>query len=117
MEKVCIVCPRSCMLKATYDKQQLIITGNNCKRGPEYLRQELKQPKRMLTTTVKVVGGERACVAVYAREYVNKEDVIDFIKYLKTLEIKAPITNGQVLVDKINDKEVIVCASEQVAAI
>lgn len=111
MEKVCIVCPRGCNLNYKDDDDKLIVTNNGCKRGPEYLSQELVAPKRMLTTTVKVIGGEIPVVPVHATEYVDKEDVEEFVKFLKTIEVKAPIECNAQILGCINGKEVKVLAS------
>ena len=55
MEKdfICIVCPKGCHIHVKDDE----ITGYTCKRGLEYVKQELKDPRRVLTTSVKVDGG------------------------------------------------------------
>lgn len=111
MEKVCIVCPRSCMLNAELVDGEYKITGNNCKRGPIYLKQELVAPKRMLTTSVKVIGGTAACVPVHATEYVDKDKVKSLIAYLKSLELTAPIINEQVIANHIGDYDVTIKAS------
>ncbi|WOO87136.1 DUF1667 domain-containing protein [Mollicutes bacterium LVI A0039] len=115
MEKVCIVCPRGCHLQYEYQGEELIITNNGCKRGPEYLTQELILPKRMLTTTVKVNGGEIPVVPVYASEYVAKDDVDEFIGYLKTIEIDAPVLCDTKIVWEINGKPVSIFTSRDIA--
>ncbi len=117
MEKVCIVCPRGCHLKYQYVDDQLVVTNNGCKRGPEYLEQELVEPKRMLTTTVTVINGEIPVVPVYASEYVNKEDVPAFIASLKKLELTAPIKCNTEVVTSINGKEVHVYTCRDVGAL
>lgn len=115
MEKICIVCPRGCNLNYEYDDdQQLIITNNGCKRGPEYLSQELVAPKRMLTTTVKVIGGEFPVVPVHGSEYVDKDEVNELVRYLKSIEVKAPIKCDTELSRFINDKEIKILASRDI---
>lgn len=114
MEKVCIVCPRGCNLNYEYMDGELVVTNNGCKRGPEYLSQELVAPKRMLTTTVKVVGGEFPVVPVHAGEYVDKEDVELFIKYLKSVEVQAPVECNMEILNSINGKEVKVLTSRDI---
>lgn len=116
MEKICIVCPRGCHLNYEYDQEeQLVITNNGCNRGPEYLAQELVLPKRMLTTTVRVEGGDLPVVPVYASEYVAKDDVEAFIAYLKDISVTAPIKCNTLLVSEINGKEVKILASRDIA--
>ncbi len=115
MEKVCIVCPRGCHLKYSYDdNQELVITNNGCMRGPEYLAQELVLPKRMLTTTVRVAGGEIPVVPVYASEYVAKDDVSEIISYLKQITIDAPVSASTEIVSTINGKDISILTSRDV---
>jgi CxxC motif-containing protein len=51
-EFICIVCPRGCHISVDDNN---IITGNQCKRGETYVINEMTNPKRVLTTTVKTV--------------------------------------------------------------
>lgn len=69
MEKrdlVCVSCPIGCAITVELDDggQVLTVTGNTCKRGDSYARQECTRPERMLTSTVKVMGGRLPVVPV-----------------------------------------------------
>lgn len=114
MEKTCIVCPRGCNLNYEYQDGELIITNYGCKRGPQYLKQELVAPKRMLATTVRVIGGEIPVVPVYSSEYVDKDDVMEFVSFLKTIEVKAPVECNMEILNSINGKEVKIMTSRDI---
>ena len=45
-ELVCIVCPRSCRMTITSDGDELVVTGNTCKRGKEFAVSEMTDPRR-----------------------------------------------------------------------
>ena len=52
-EFTCIVCPNGCEIEADYEIKNGTpvisnIQGNTCKRGEEYVRQELISPKRTI---------------------------------------------------------------------
>ena len=51
----CIVCPKGCEMKITFDEDGKIasIEGNTCKRGIGYAEDECTNPKRTVTTTVR----------------------------------------------------------------
>ncbi len=115
-EKVCIVCPRGCMMSYQFQDDELIVTNNECRRGPEYLTQELTAPKRMLTTTIKVLEGVDEVIPVYAKEYVDKDQVFTIINHLKALTIKAPIHCNDVIIEQIGDIKVTILASKEVQA-
>ena len=57
----CIMCPLGCEMTVTLDDQGrfLSVTGNTCPRGAKYAENEITAPKRMLTTTVRIHGGDR----------------------------------------------------------
>lgn len=114
MEKVCIVCPRGCHLEYRYEGDKTIVKNNACARGPEYLEQELKAPKRMLTTTIRVKNGVIPVVPVHAGEYVDKEDVSNIISYLKEIEVEAPIKCNTEVTGMINGKEIHIYTSKDV---
>ena len=62
---ICIGCPNGCLV--TVDKNpdgSLSITGNTCKKGEEYARNEVTAPKRTVTSIVRVSGGKNPVVSV-----------------------------------------------------
>ena len=55
----CINCPLGCLLTVTLEDGKITsVTGNTCPRGEKYAHQELTDPQRMLTSTVRIEGGE-----------------------------------------------------------
>jgi len=56
-EITCIACPMGCKLEIIRDEDKYVIEGYKCKKGLEYGEQELKDPRRIITTTVTVKGG------------------------------------------------------------
>ena len=56
----CILCPNGCEITVEHEnKQVLSCTGNQCKKGLEYVTQELQDPRRTVTSSVLVSGGVR----------------------------------------------------------
>ena len=53
-ELICITCPKGCHLKV--DEKTFAVTGNACPRGAVYGENELRNPVRVLTSTVAVLG-------------------------------------------------------------
>lgn len=54
----CIMCPQGCEITAEGSEAPYSITGNKCKRGHEYVEQELVNPMRNIATSILVEGGE-----------------------------------------------------------
>ena len=56
-ELVCIMCPMGCHLKCEQKGKEIIVSGNNCARGPIFAKAELTLPTRTLTALVKTSKG------------------------------------------------------------
>ena len=56
-EIICITCPKGCHLKV--DEESFAVTGNSCPRGAVYGANELRNPVRVVTSTVVVDGPTR----------------------------------------------------------
>ena len=52
---ICIMCPKGCHLKVD-EEHGYTVTGNRCPRGAEYGHNELKNPTRVITSTVPPAG-------------------------------------------------------------
>src|SRR5699024_4699423 len=57
-ELTCIVCPVGCRITAEVEGGDVRVSGNQCKRGELYCRQEVSCPVRTVTSLVAVEGGE-----------------------------------------------------------
>ena len=56
----CIGCPMGCRLTAEFNGTEVTeVTGSGCAVGARYAREELTNPKRMVTALVRVLGMER----------------------------------------------------------
>ena len=52
MELTCINCPLGRTINILKEGDRILVEGNSCPRGEKYARDELLQPKRMLTSTI-----------------------------------------------------------------
>ncbi|MDO5100219.1 MAG: DUF1667 domain-containing protein [Eubacteriales bacterium] len=116
-ELVCICCPLGCRLQVEQpidDVQSaaaLQVTGNRCPRGKAYAISELTDPRRTVTTTIKVSGGSRPCVSVKTVDPVPKDRLREVVRSLATIEAKAPIAIGDVLAENVADTGIAVVAT------
>ena len=115
-EYTCIVCPVSCKITVEEKDGELVITGNSCKRGYEHAKNEYTNPKRMLTTTVKVTGGVLPRIPVISTQEVPKDKLEDCLKVLYELELKAPVQYGQIICETILGTGVEIKASRTLLA-
>ena len=51
----CIMCPMGCEMTVTLEDGKFVsVTGNSCPRGAKYAETEVTDPRRMLTTTIRI---------------------------------------------------------------
>ena len=71
-ELTCIGCPMGCLLTVTMEAGEVIsVTGNTCKRGDIYARKEVTNPTRIVTSTVRVTGGDADMVSVKKMKWIR----------------------------------------------
>ncbi len=99
-ELICVVCPKGCHLQVDGEK----VTGNQCKRGETYGLQEVYNPVRVLTSTVRMVEGSthRRC-PVKTSEAIPKGMMQKAMTLLCDIELKPPVKMGDVVIENIYD--------------
>ncbi len=101
-ELICIGCPRGCHLKVDVDNDYAV-TGNSCNIGAEYGRNELKNPTRILTSTVRIDGAAVSCLPVKTNKPIPKGLLFEAMEVVKKTEVKAPVKTGDVIIHNILD--------------
>ena len=97
-EFICIMCPKGCHL--TVD-DNLNVTGNTCPRGAAYGKQEATDPRRYLTSTVRLESKYYRRLPVISSGDLPKGKVTDVVKYLDTVTVKAPVKVKDVVVKNV----------------
>ena len=96
-EYTCIICPNGCEIEAELDKDTIIsISGHSCKRGEEYVRQELIAPKRTIASSVLVEGGELPLASVRLTDSIPKSMIFPVMEEIKKVVLKAPVIAGTI---------------------
>jgi CxxC motif-containing protein len=117
-EFVCIRCPLGCNITVETEQNEILsITGNTCPRGADYVTKELKDPRRIVTSLVRVKGGELPVVSVKTVSDIPKEKIMDCISALKGLELIAPVHIGDVVLRDVCGSGVDVAATKEVAQV
>lgn len=98
----CINCPLGCSLSVTMDGKEVVsVTGNTCPKGEIYARNEVTDPKRVVTSSVYVLNGERNVVSVKTEEAIPKDKIFDCVEAMRDLKVKAPVSIGDVIAEDI----------------
>ena len=112
---LCIECPEGCEIEATEIDGKFEFEKEICKRGRDYARQEIINPRRYLTTTVRLKGGNQAMLPVRTSEVIPKEKLIEAMQQIATIKIAAPIKLGDVICPNIVNTGVALVASKTVS--
>ena len=113
----CIGCPLGCLVTVELENGEVLsVTGNTCKRGDDYARKEVTSPTRIVTSTVKVTGGNAPTVSVKTKSDIPKDKIFDCVKALKEVAIAAPVSIGDIVLSNVADTGVEVVATKAVEA-
>lgn len=103
----CILCPLSCSLQVTKTDGQITeVSGYGCKLGREYAPQELLNPARVVTSTVKLTAGPIARLPVKTAQPIPKDKIFACMQEIKQIVVNSPVRCGQVIKEKIIGSEI-----------
>lgn len=98
---VCTLCPNGCVLEAAGEGESMVITGNRCDKGRDFARQEREDPKRVLTTTVRLEGSDHPLLPVRTDGPISRSVYGQVMKAARKLRISAPVSVGSVLIEDV----------------
>ena len=98
---LCIGCPTGCSGEVFIEDGVVVgMHGYTCKRGRAYVAEEVIEPKRTVTTTVRVNGGALALLPVVSDRPVPKDSIFACLAQLRKVTVTAPVAaDGVVLAD------------------
>ena len=107
-----------CPLIVTMEAGEVIsVTGNTCKRGDVYARKEVTNPTRIVTSTVRVSGGDADMVSVKTKEDIPKGKIFDCVEALRDVCVEAPVQIGDVILENVAGTGVDIVATGNVKQI
>jgi CxxC motif-containing protein len=111
-EMTCIVCPVGCHLSID---DALKVIGNRCPRGERYGIDEMTQPKRMLTSTVRTLYNHHPRLSVKSRTALPKGLIFEAISVLDSVIIDKNVKIGDVIVSNIMNTGVDMIATSELS--
>lgn len=97
-EFTCIICPRGCQLVVDDAGN---VSGNFCNRGKEYAINELTDPRRTITTTIRVNNRKDTLVSVKTNAPVTKDKIFDVMNEINKISVAAPTKVGQIVAKNV----------------
>jgi len=114
-ELTCIGCPMGCQITVELDDGEVTtVTGNTCKIGDNYARNEVTHPERTVTSTAVVLGGDKPRVSVKTKSNIPKDKITDVMKEIDAAVVHAPVHIGDVVVENVCNTGVDVVATRNV---
>ena len=114
---ICTVCPKGCMLKVIREDDTFVHITAGCKRGVDYAKQELTDPRRMVATTVKVINGLHPLLPVYTSAPFPKPKIKDLLSEIRKVEVTTPIKMDQIILENVLDSGINILASRNMEAL
>jgi CxxC motif-containing protein len=90
------------------------LKGHQCNKGKVYTQEELYNPKRTLTTTVKVDQGVIPLVSVRTDRPIPKKLIFPIINEISQLTIEAPVELGDILLKNVQNTGANIIATKTV---
>lgn len=101
----CIICPRGCEMEIRTDEdgegEEYIITGNMCKRGTIYAINELTDPHRSITSTVKTKFPEVPRLPVRTDREIGLQDIFSVMQELDEIVLDHPVHTGEIIIENV----------------
>ena len=92
----CIICPKSCQI--TVNTSTLAMRGNSCIRGKQYVFSEIADPRRTLTSTVKINSKRFALLPVKTDRPIKKDNIFLAMEEIASISVNPPIKMGDIIV-------------------
>lgn len=98
----CVICPIGCEIDVELrDSDVVSMMGNKCKKGKEFVLEELEEPVRILTTTIRINGAKWAMLPVRTDKPIPKRLLFGVMKELANIELQAPVKMSDTIVGDI----------------
>ncbi len=91
---ICVVCPVGCLLNVDGSSQ---ISGNKCARGEIYAKNEMVNPTRTVTSTVRLQGESLSRLPVKTSRPFPKGQIFSLMNRLNEITVQPPICAGQII--------------------
>ena len=101
-ELICIGCPMGCRMAVELDGGKVLsVSGYTCPRGKAYAEKEVTNPRRIVTSTVKVIGGAKERVSCKTAEDIPKDKIAEVMEEINKACVEAPVIIGEVLIPNV----------------
>ena len=98
-ELTCVECPMGCKITVKEENGVKEFSGYSCPRGKMYAENEIVDPKRVVTSTVKLVSG--GVLPVKTDAPVSKKDMFKVMEVINSITVSTPIKTGDIVKENV----------------
>ena len=91
----------------------LNVEGNSCKHGEVYAISEIKNPCRMVCSTVRVENGKHEVVSVKTESPIPKGLIFNIMDEINNVKLQAPVKIGQVVIENVCNTNINIIATSE----
>ena len=112
-ELTCIICPLGCELNVKLEEGKVIsVSGNTCKRGEIYAKNECTNPQRTITSTLRCEDG--SLVPVKTDRPIPKGKIEECMKIINAATAKLPVRVGDIIIKDVFGANIVATANKEV---
>lgn len=110
-ELTCIICPNSCKLSIEFIDGKWNVTNARCPRGIPFAVQEMTNPLRTLSSTVKTTIPNFPLLPVKTSDAVPQSMLLSIMKILNSIEVSDSVHVGDVIIKNVMNTGVDILAT------
>ncbi len=96
----CVECPMGCQIEAGVENGVAVyVKGNTCPRGKLYAENEVVRPLRVLTTSVKCVGGKM--LPVKTDKPIPRDMMLSLMETINGVHPTLPVHTGDIVINDL----------------
>jgi CxxC motif-containing protein len=114
----CVICPIGCEIDVDVKDGEIVsMEGNKCTKSEDFVRQELVEPMRTLTTTVRIKGARWPMLPVRTDKPIPKRLFFDVMKEVADVEVRAPVKVSDVVLRDVASSGADIIASRNMGTV
>ncbi len=114
-EFICIICPNGCRISVEYEGTNIKnITGDECPKGKDYVKNEFTNPLRVFTGSVLIENGNFSLVSVKTSVPIPKKYLKKVGEITRRIKVEAPVTIGQVVASNLLNENIDLVATRKI---
>jgi CxxC motif-containing protein len=103
-EIICLGCPNGCHLECTKKRGgEVEVEGAQCERGIDYGREEMLEPKRVVTAVVRTNSDAVPFVPIKTDKPLLRPLIPELLKTIYSRPVALPVHMGDTLIENFED--------------